>query len=62
MEPLTYTEWRATEDRTEDTARQRERYQAYVAGVNFIRSQIGGLPRTMSPRFPAFGAPAFAGQ
>ena len=59
MEPLSYTEWCATEERIEDPVRRRERYQAYVAGVTFIRSQIGGLPRAGWSRPLASDASAY---
>ncbi len=62
MDPLTYSEWSAMEEGTEDPVRRRERYQAYVAGVIFIRSQIGGLPRTGRPAFSESGSPALAGR
>jgi hypothetical protein len=62
MDPLTYSEWCATEERSEDPVRRRERYRAYVAGVIFIRSQIGGLPRAARPAYPEYGARAFAGR
>jgi len=60
MEPLSYSEWCATEERIEDPVRQRARYQAYLAGVAFIRSQIGGLPRGAWPSVPESRRPAFA--
>jgi hypothetical protein len=60
MEPLSYSEWCATEERIDDPVRRRERYQAYLAGVHFIRSQIGGLPRPAWSRLPASDASAHA--
>jgi len=60
MEPLSYSEWCTTEERIEDPVRQRERYEAYVAGVMFIRSQIGGLPRPGWSRIPASDTTACA--
>jgi len=62
MDPLTYSEWCATEEGTEDPVRRRARYQAYVAGVIFIRSQIGGLPRSARPVHSETGVQAFAGR
>jgi len=62
MEPLSYSEWCATEDRIEDPVRRRERYQAYLAGVIFIRSQIGGLPGAAWSRRAEMDRPALAGQ
>jgi len=60
MEPLSYTEWCATEERIEDPVRRRERYQTYLAGVHFIRSQIGGAPRPGWPRPLASDVSAYA--
>lgn len=44
MTPMTFEEWCAAEGAGLDHNRRQERYRTYVAGVLFIRSQIGGLP------------------
>lgn len=60
MTPMTFTEWRATEDTTMSADYLRQRYEAYLSGVAFIRSQIGGLPLG-SQRFGAVTARRPAG-
>ena len=44
MTPMTFDEWRAADEQSANPAPRYERYRAYLAGVAFIRSQIGGLP------------------
>jgi len=44
MTPMTFDEWRAADEQGANLAPSYERYRAYLAGVAFIRSQIGGLP------------------
>lgn len=44
MTPVTFEEWRAADEQSANLAPSYERYRAYLAGVAFIRSQIGGLP------------------
>lgn len=44
MTPITFDQWCAENGSGIDHSTREQRYQAYVAGVNFIRSQIGGMP------------------
>ena len=44
MTPMSYSQWSATEDRREDIATLRRRYEAYLSAMAFIRSQCGALP------------------
>lgn len=48
MTPMTFDEWCATDGNGIDNTKRDQRYQAYVAGVDFIRSQIGGMPPVTS--------------
>jgi hypothetical protein len=61
MEPMTFSEWCAADGAVTDPARRWQRYEAYCAGVAFIRTQIGGwLPAVAkpmaSPSEPSFAA------
>jgi len=60
MTPMAYEEWCAAEGAGLDRNRRQERYRTYVAGVLFIRSQIGCLPVPSSgaARTSGFMAPA----
>ena len=44
MTAITFDEWCAENGDGIDHSTREQRYRAYVAGVNFIRSQIGGMP------------------
>jgi len=44
MTPMTFDEWCAADGNGIDQTTRDQRYRAYVAGVDFIRSQIGGMP------------------
>lgn len=52
MTPMTYEEWCSSQDQynlsviceSHDRAIQRQRYEAYLAAMSFIRTQIGGRP------------------
>lgn len=47
MTPMTFEEWCASDGSGVDHAARYRRYRAYVAGVNFIRSQIGVVPQAV---------------
>lgn len=48
MTAMTFDEWRDAERQDSGAAPSYERYRAYLAGVAFIRSQIGGLPMSLT--------------